>query len=84
MALSNYATNFAIIENGIVKNTIWGNIYNASDFPNAVQIDDLAVQAGDAYDGEHFYRDGERVKTVAEQIADMEKALASLEVAVDE
>lgn len=84
MALSNYATNFAIIENGIVKNTIWGNIYNASDFPNAVQIDNLAVQVGDMYDGEHFYRDGERVKTAAEQIADMKKALVSLEETVDE
>lgn len=78
MALSNYATNFAIIENGIVKNTIWGSIYNASDFPNAVQIDDLAVQAGDMYDGEHFYRDGERVKTVAEQIAEMQERLNEL------
>lgn len=78
MALSNYATNFAIIENGIVKNTIWGNIYNASDFPNAVQIDDLAVQVGDMYDGEHFYRDGERVKTVAEQIAEMQERLNEL------
>lgn len=78
MALSNYATNFAIIENGIVKNTIWGNIYNAEDFPNAVQIDDLAVQAGDMYDGEHFYRDGERVKTVAEQIAEMQERLNEL------
>ena len=78
MALSNYATNFAIIENGIVKNTIWGNIYNAEDFPNAVQIDDLAVQAGDMYDGEHFYRDGERVKTIAEQIAEMQERLNEL------
>ena len=78
MALSNYATNFAIIENGIVKNTIWGNIYNAEDFPNAVQIDDLAVQAGNTYDGEHFYRDGERVKTIAEQIAEMQERLNEL------
>lgn len=44
--MSRYATNFAIVDNGIVTSTIWGSIYNASDFPNAVRIDDLAVQAG--------------------------------------
>lgn len=74
--MSRYATNFAIVDNGIVTGTIWGSIYNAADFPNVVRIDDLAVQAGDAYDGERFYHHGEVVRTVSEELEDMRNALA--------
>lgn len=80
MALSNYATNFAIIENGIVTNIIWGNIYNASDFPNAVQIDDLAVQIGDTYVDDVFFHDGVTVQAVVDEQEDMKAALELLGV----
>ena len=51
----NYATNIAIVEDGIVTNITWGMIYNMHEFPGAVQIDDRAVQIGDIYkDGKFF------------------------------
>ena len=81
--MSRYATNFAIVDNGIVTSTIWGSIYNASDFPNAVRIDDLAVQVGDGYDGDRFYHRGEVVRTVSEELEDMRSALALLGVTAD-
>lgn len=76
----NYATNFAIIENGIVTNIIWGMIYNMDEFPGAVQIDDLSVQIGDTYENGVFYHDGVEVKTIAEELSDMKAALELLGV----
>ena len=72
----NYATNFAIVENGIVTNILWGMVYNMeADFPNAVQIDDRNVQVGDSYENGVFMHDGHEVKTIAEELADMKAAL---------
>lgn len=71
----NYATNIAIVEDGIVANVIWGLIYNMDEFPNAVQIDDLAVQIGDTYAGGMFYHNGEHVRTNAEIMGEMQEAL---------
>lgn len=72
----NYATNFAIVENGIVTNILWGMVYNMeTDFPNAVQIDDRNVQVGDIYENGVFMHDGQEVKTIAEELADMKAAL---------
>ena len=77
----NYATNFAIVENGIVTEILWGMVYNMpEDFPNAVQIDDRAVQKGDTFENGKFYHDGKEVKTIAEEIADMKAALELLGV----
>jgi len=77
----NYATNFAIIENGVVARVLWGMVYNMpEDFPNAVQIDDRAVSIGDEYVDGKFYHDGKEVKTIAEEIADMKAALELLGV----
>ena len=71
----NYATNIAIVEDGIVANVIWGLIYNMDEFPNAVQIDDLAVQIGDTYADGMFYHNGEQVRTNAEIMGEMQEAL---------
>lgn len=72
----NYATNFAIVENGIVTNILWGMVYNMeTDFPNAVQIDDRNVQVGDTYENGVFLHDGKEIKTIAEEMADMKAAL---------
>lgn len=74
--------NYAVVENGTVTNIIWLYPANASDFPSAVPCEDLPVAIGDTYDGEHFYRGGERVLTALEQAqkeaADMQAALELL------
>lgn len=76
--------NYAVVESGTVTNIIWLYPANASDFPSAVPCGDLPVAIGDTYDGEHFYRGGERVLTVLEQAQkdaeDMQAALALLGV----
>lgn len=58
--------NYALIEKNRVVNLIWLNPVNAGDFPGAVPCGDVPVQIGDTFDGDHFYRDGERVRTYAE------------------
>ena len=79
--------NYAVVENGTVTNIIWLYPANASDFPSAVPCGDLPVAIGDTYDGEHFYRAGERVLTALEQAQkdaeDMQAALALLGVEND-
>lgn len=79
----NYATNFAIIENGVVSNVLWGMVYNSDEWPNAIQVNDLAVQIGDSYENGKFYRNGEEVLSRAEEEADMREALSILGVKVD-
>ena len=47
---------------------------------NAVQIDDRNVQVGDTYENGVFLHDGQEVKTIAEEMADMKAALDLLGV----
>lgn len=76
-----YATNFAVVENGVVTNVLWGMVYNTpTDFVNAVQTDDLAVQIGDTYVDGVFYHAGVAVKAVADEQEDMKAALELLGV----
>lgn len=73
--------NYALIENGVVTNIIWLYSGNAGDFPTAVPCGDVPVAIGDTYDGEHFYRGGERVFTPLEQARkDAEDMQAELEL----
>lgn len=72
--------NYALIEDGVVTNIIWLSYTNADDFPNAVAIIDLLVAIGDTWDGEYFYRDGQRILTRTEKIQDMADALTLLGV----
>lgn len=58
---------YALIENGIVTNTIALLPYNAQDFPDAVDLGERPVQIGDTYDGERFYRNGKEVHTEVEE-----------------
>lgn len=58
--------NYALVENGIVTNVIWLNPGNASEFSNAFPVGDLSVETGDSFDGEQFYRNGERLKSRSE------------------
>ena len=76
--------NYAVVEEGLVSNVIWLNDSNADEFPTAVPLGDGPAGIGDTYDGAHFYRDGERVRTLLEQAQaqaqDMRAALALLGV----
>lgn len=58
---------YALIENGVVVNTIALLPYNAQDFPNAIDTGDRPVQIGDTFDGEKFYREGKEVHTEVEE-----------------
>lgn len=66
---------YALIENGVVVNTIVLLPYNASDFPNAVSIEGLFVQIGDTYDGERFYHDGEPIYSIEKQLAEAQQVI---------
>ena len=80
--------NYALIENGIVTNTIWLHPANADDFPSAVKMGDYPVQIGDRYEDGVWYREGVALKTQAEMLAeelkDAEAALNMLGVKADE
>lgn len=76
MALPKYATNLAVINSdGVVINVIWGYVgdlfYAERKHLTIIQIDDLNVQIGDTYDGEHFYHNDEQVKTTQELYEDI-------------
>ena len=75
---------YALVEDGVVVNVMVLYPPSAEEFPNAVPCGDVPVAIGDTYDGEHFYRAGERVLTALEQAQkdaeDMAAALALLGV----
>lgn len=76
--------NYAIVENGVVVNVIVLYSGNAGDFPGAVRCGDVPVAIGDTWDGQDFYRGGEKVLSPVEQARkdaeDMEAALRLLGV----
>lgn len=80
--------NYAWIEDGVVTNIIYLHPMNAEDFPAAVPAGDIPVAIGDTWDGEHFYRNGERVLTALEQARkdaeDMAEALKLLGVETEQ
>ena len=53
--------NYAVTEDGVVTNIIVLYPSNAKDFPEAVPCGDVPVGIGDTWDGQDFYRDGEKV-----------------------
>ena len=72
---------YAIITDGVVTNVIILYSGNAADFPTAVPCGDVPVAIGDTWDGEHFYRGGDRVFTPLEQARkDVEDMQAALEL----
>lgn len=75
-------TLYALVENGVVTNVMVLYPPSAGDFPTAVPCGEIPAAIGDTYDGEHFYRAGERVLTALEQAqqeaADMQAALELL------
>ena len=79
--------NYALIENGVVTNLIWLYPANAAEFPGAVPLGGVPAAIGDAWDGECFCRNGERVLTPAQRAADdardMRNALSLLGVSLE-
>lgn len=73
---------YAVIEDGVVVNVIILYPGGAKSFPDAVPCGEVPVAIDDTWDGEHFYRGGERVLTPLEQAQkdaeDMQAALAVL------
>ena len=60
--------NYALIENNIVTNIIWLYPGNASDFPNAVPLNDIPAGIGDEYIDGMFYRNNEKILTEIENL----------------
>lgn len=74
-------TFYALVENGVVTNVMVLYPPSAAEFEGSVPCGDLPVAIGDTYDGEHFYRGGERVLTALEQAQkDAEDMQAALEL----
>lgn len=59
---------YALIENNIITNIIWLYPGNASDFPNAVPLNDIPASIGDEYIDGIFYRNGEKILTEVENL----------------
>lgn len=74
---------YALVENGCVVNLLWLHPANAAAFPGAVPCGGAAVQAGDVYDGQSFFRDGQKVlsrrEEMLEQIAELDAAVLELQ-----
>lgn len=81
-------TFYALVENGVVTNVMVLYPPSASEFEGAVPCGEIPVAIGDTYDGEHFYRAGERVLTAIEQAQkdaeDMAEALKLLGVETEQ
>lgn len=74
-------TFYALVENGVVTNVMVLYPPSAAEFEGAVPCGEIPVAIGDTYDGEHFYRGGERVLTALEQAQkDAEDMQAALEL----
>ena len=52
---------YALIEDGIVVNTIYLHPMNADEFPNAAAMNGLPIAIGDTYVDGKFYRNGVEV-----------------------
>lgn len=74
---------YALMENGIVVNLISLHPANEGDFPEAVPLCGVPVQIGDTLEDGVFYREGQRVLTVTQemhqQIAELDEALLELQ-----
>ena len=74
-------TFYVLVENGVVTNVMVLYPPSAAEFEGAVPCGEIPVAIGDTYDGEHFYRGGERVLTALEQAQkDAEDMQAALEL----
>lgn len=61
---------YAKIENGKVTNLIEVRTAQAHEFPDCVPLNDIPAGIGDTYSDGVFYRNGEQVKSVSQQLAE--------------
>ncbi len=54
-------TLYALVENGVVTNVMVLYPPGAAEFAGAIPCGELPVAIGDTYDGQDFYRDGNKV-----------------------
>ena len=77
---------YAVIEDGVVTNIIVLYPSNAKDFPGAVPCGDVPVGIGDTWDGQDFYRDGEKVvsplKAAWQEVQTMQEELPMLKAQI--
>ena len=69
-------TNYALIEDNQVVNIIFLSPLNESDFPNAININDIPIQIGDTFEEGVFYRNG--IKILNREEAIIQKELNSI------
>lgn len=74
------AKNMARIENGIIINVEWCSDRTV-DTDTLISVYDRPVTVGDIYDGQDFYRNGEKILTPLEEA---EKKNEEFEVALSE
>ena len=61
---------YAQIKDGIVINVIALRKIQAHEFPDCVPMNDIPAMIGDTYSDGIFYRNGEQVKSVSQQLAE--------------
>ena len=71
------AKRMAKLEGGVVVNTQW-HADRTPETDTLKDIQDRPVALGDIYEKGCFYRNGEKILSVAEKLADVENALAIL------
>lgn len=76
--------NYALIEDNQVVNIIFLSPLNESDFPNAININDIPVQIGDTFEEGVFYRNGIKILNKEEAIIQKELNSIAEEVANNE
>ena len=68
---------YAKVRSGAVVNLLELRQANAIEFPDCVPVNDMPVRIGDTYSDGMFYRDGVRIMSTREQLAE---TLAILDV----
>lgn len=77
---------YAVIEDGVVTNIIVLYPNNAKNFPDAVPCGDVPVAMDDTWDGENFYRNGEKLVSpltaARQEVATMQTELPLLKAQI--
>ena len=66
---------YAKINDGAIVNVISLRKSQANEFPDCVPMNDIPAGIGDTYSDGLFYRDGEEVKSVSQQLAEANEIL---------
>ena len=79
-------TFYALVENGVVTNVMVLYPPSAAEFEGAVPCGELPVAIGDTYDGQDFYRGGNKVVSALaaaqQEVQTMQKELPMLKAQI--